>query len=62
MSDRQARYMITLKDGRELPAEAHYSRLASTGAEGDCTSPTLGVATFAIAQLLARPLPVVTQT
>jgi DNA-binding response OmpR family regulator len=32
-SDHQARYIITLKDGRELPVEAHYSRLVGAGAE-----------------------------
>lgn len=37
MRDQQARYVITLKDGRELPVEAHYSRLAGIGSEGDCT-------------------------
>lgn len=37
MSDRQAHYVITLKDGRELPVEAHYSRLVGPGAEADCT-------------------------
>jgi DNA-binding response OmpR family regulator len=39
VDDQQAHYVITLKDGRELPVEAHYSRLAGsgTGADGDCT-------------------------
>lgn len=39
VGDQQARYVITLKDGRELPVEAHYSHLAGTGTgtEGDCT-------------------------
>ncbi|HEX6797185.1 MAG TPA: winged helix-turn-helix domain-containing protein [Ktedonobacterales bacterium] len=37
MSERQARYVITLKDGRELPVEAHYSRLGDTSAAGDYT-------------------------
>ena len=37
MSERQARYVITLKDGRELPVEAHYSRLGDASAAGDYT-------------------------
>ncbi|HEU5438004.1 MAG TPA: winged helix-turn-helix domain-containing protein [Ktedonobacterales bacterium] len=37
VSDQQAQYVITLKDGRELPVTAHYSRLDGAGVEGDCT-------------------------
>jgi DNA-binding response OmpR family regulator len=37
LSDQQAQYVITLKDGRELPVTAHYSRLDGSGVEGDCT-------------------------
>lgn len=37
LSDQQTRYVITRKDGRELPVEAHYSRLANTDGETDCT-------------------------
>jgi DNA-binding response OmpR family regulator len=37
LSDHRARYVITLKDGRELPVEAHYSRLPGVGIGGDCT-------------------------
>ncbi len=37
VGDQRARYVITLKDGRELPVEAHYSRLAGAGTDGDCT-------------------------
>lgn len=35
-SDQHARYVITLKDGRELPVEAHYSRLSAADTS-DCT-------------------------
>jgi DNA-binding response OmpR family regulator len=35
VSDHQDHYVITLKDGREVPVEAHYTRLdAGVGAEG----------------------------
>ena len=33
-SHHQARYVITLKDGRELPVSAHYSRLVAHGGDG----------------------------
>lgn len=33
VSDQQDHYVITLKDGREVPVEAHYSRLGDAGAE-----------------------------
>lgn len=36
LSDQQAHYLITLKDGRELPVAAHYSRLSDAGIEHDC--------------------------
>ena len=36
MSDQQAHYVITLKDGRELPVAAHYSRLRDAGSWRDC--------------------------
>lgn len=36
MSDQVAHYVITLKDGRELPVEAHYSRLRDAGSQRDC--------------------------
>lgn len=36
LSDQQAHYLITLKDGRELPVAAHYSRLSGAGIEQDC--------------------------
>jgi two-component system alkaline phosphatase synthesis response regulator PhoP len=31
VGDQQVRYVITLKDGREVPVEAHYSRLGGAG-------------------------------
>lgn len=37
LRDQQARYQITCKDGREMPVEAHYSRLEVDGNEADCT-------------------------
>jgi PAS domain S-box-containing protein len=37
MSDQQHRYVITRKDGRELPVVAHYTRLNDTGDTNDCT-------------------------
>ncbi len=40
-NDQQARYVITLKDGRELPVDAHYSRLDGVEGEGVCTLLTL---------------------
>lgn len=36
VNDHQARYIITLKDGRELPVMAHYSRLNTTDRASDC--------------------------
>jgi DNA-binding response OmpR family regulator len=33
-SEHQARYVITLKDGRELPVSAHYSRLSTDDGDG----------------------------
>ena len=36
MSDQQVHYVITLKDGRELPVAAHYSRLRDAGSWRDC--------------------------
>lgn len=36
VNDHQARYVITLKDGRETPVTAHYSRFSVAGAQGDC--------------------------
>ena len=36
VNDHQAQYVITLKDGRELPVAAHYSRLSDRGEPGDC--------------------------
>jgi PAS domain S-box-containing protein len=33
-SEHQARYVITLKDGRELPVSAHYSRLSTDDVDG----------------------------
>jgi len=36
ISDQQAHYMITLKDGRELPVMAHYTRLSDAGIQSDC--------------------------
>lgn len=36
MSDQVAHYVITLKDGRELPVAAHYSRLRDAGSQSDC--------------------------
>jgi DNA-binding response OmpR family regulator len=36
LSDQQAHYLITLKDGRELPVAAHYSRLSGADVEHDC--------------------------
>jgi len=36
MIDQQARYVITLKDGRELPVAAQYSRLPDTEGQRDC--------------------------
>ena len=36
MSDQVAHYVITLKDGRELPVTAHYSRLRDAGSQRDC--------------------------
>ncbi|MDE3229388.1 MAG: winged helix-turn-helix domain-containing protein [Chloroflexota bacterium] len=36
VNDHQARYVITLKDGRETPVTAHYSRFSVDGAQGDC--------------------------
>jgi len=41
MSDQVAHYVITLKDGRELPVAAHYSRLRDTGSQRDCVLLTL---------------------
>jgi DNA-binding response OmpR family regulator len=35
LSDYQTRYMIMLKDGRQLPVIAHYSRLGDAGPERD---------------------------
>lgn len=37
LSDQQAHYVITLKDGRELAVAAHYSRLIDAGIADDCT-------------------------
>lgn len=37
LSDHQAHYVITLKDGRELPVAAHYTHLTDAGATHDCT-------------------------
>lgn len=36
LNDHQAHYIITLKDGRELPVAAHYSRLSIAGSPRDC--------------------------
>lgn len=36
VNDHQAHYVITLKDGRELPVAAHYSRLSDLGGQSDC--------------------------
>lgn len=36
VNDHQAHYIITLKDGRELPVAAHYSRLGNAGSRNDC--------------------------
>lgn len=36
VNDHQARYIITLKDGRELPVTAHYSRLNIADNQRDC--------------------------
>jgi DNA-binding winged helix-turn-helix (wHTH) protein len=36
VSDHQAHYVITLKDGRELPVAAHYSRLSIANNRSDC--------------------------
>ena len=36
VNDHQARYIITLKDGRELPVMAHYSRLNNAEHQQDC--------------------------
>lgn len=36
LSDQQARYVITLKDGRELAVSAHYSRLNLAGMQSEC--------------------------
>jgi DNA-binding response OmpR family regulator len=36
VNDHQAHYIITLKDGRELPVAAHYSRLNNVGDQSDC--------------------------
>jgi DNA-binding response OmpR family regulator len=36
VNDHQAHYIITLKDGRELPIAAHYSRLNISGSQRDC--------------------------
>jgi DNA-binding response OmpR family regulator len=36
VNDQQAHYLITLKDGRELPVAAHYSRLSATGPNTGC--------------------------
>jgi DNA-binding response OmpR family regulator len=36
LNDHQAHYIITLKDGRELPVTAHYTRLGNTGSQRDC--------------------------
>jgi DNA-binding response OmpR family regulator len=35
VNDHQARYIITLKDGRELPVVAHYSRLSAGASQRD---------------------------
>ena len=35
VNDYQARYVITLKDGRELPVAARYTRFSASGAQGD---------------------------
>lgn len=36
INDHQAHYIITLKDGRELPVTAHYSRLNNVRDQSDC--------------------------
>lgn len=51
MSDQQAHYVITLKDGRELPVAAHYSRLRDAGSWRDCVLLVLRPAGEQAAQL-----------
>lgn len=41
VNDHQAHYIITLKDGRELPVAAHYTRLDNSGGQPDCVLLTL---------------------
>lgn len=36
VNDHQAHYVITLKDGRETPVAAHYSRLSDLDGQSDC--------------------------
>lgn len=36
VNDHQAHYVITLKDGRETPVTAHYSRLSDLDGQSDC--------------------------
>lgn len=36
VSEHQTHYVITLKDGREVPVAAHYSRLSASGLDSDC--------------------------
>ncbi|HEU0027902.1 MAG TPA: winged helix-turn-helix domain-containing protein [Ktedonobacterales bacterium] len=36
VNDHQARYVITLKDGRETPVTARYTRFSVAGAQSDC--------------------------
>lgn len=35
-TEHQAHYVITLKDGREMPVTAHYSRFSVAGTQSDC--------------------------